>query len=87
MTRSERNTHLAKLYSEQVLLKQIKHKDLLVLCQDGTIPRNHHYFYENLPVQSVSESSPQTRPRQDNDELELSATRATYLRRRSGRKN
>lgn len=87
VTRSERNTHLAKLYSEQVLLKQIKHKDLLVLCQDGTIPRNHHYFYENLPVQSVSESSPQTRPRQDNDELELSATRATYLRRRSGRKN
>ncbi|CAF4948439.1 unnamed protein product [Pieris macdunnoughi] len=87
VTRSAHNSNLAKLYPGQILLKQAKHKDLMEMCRDGTITKNHNYYYEKLPVQSVSGSLPQTRPRQDDDELELSATRASYLRRRSGKKN
>ncbi|CAF4946081.1 unnamed protein product [Pieris macdunnoughi] len=87
VTRSEHNSNLAKLYPGQILLKQAKHKDLMEMCRDGTITKNHNYYYEKLHVQSVSGSLPQTRPRQDDDELELSATRASYLRRRSGKKN
>ncbi|KAJ0174387.1 hypothetical protein K1T71_010533 [Dendrolimus kikuchii] len=87
VTRSERNSHITKLYPGQILIKQVKHIDLMALCQDGTTPKNHHYYYKNLPVQSVLGSLSQTKPRQDDDELELSATRASYLRRRSGKTN
>lgn len=87
MTRSEHNSRIAKVYPEQILIKKVKHTDLMALCQDGTIPKNHHYYYKNLPVQSVLGSLSQTKPRQDDDELELFTTRASYLRRRSGKTN
>ncbi|KAL4702216.1 hypothetical protein ACJJTC_004622 [Scirpophaga incertulas] len=68
VTRSERNSDLAKLYSKQILIKPVKHTDLMAMCQDGTIPKNYHYFYKNLPAESVTGMN---KSQQDGDYLEL----------------
>lgn len=72
MTRSGRTqTEITKLYSEQIFIKQVKHKDLMSMCRDGTIPKKYHY-YEKLPVLSTSIS---TADNDNDDELTLATTR------------
>ncbi|KAL4719612.1 hypothetical protein ACJJTC_018192 [Scirpophaga incertulas] len=43
---------------------------LMAMCQDGTIPKNYHYFYKNLPAESVTGMN---KSQQDGDYLELLA--------------
>ncbi|KAL4720215.1 hypothetical protein ACJJTC_000059 [Scirpophaga incertulas] len=64
----------AILYCPLVLGKPVFYKrklDLMqAMCQDGTIPKNYHYFYKNLPAESVTGIN---KSQQDGDHLELLA--------------
>lgn len=81
VTRSNISSSMdTNLYSEPLPIKQAKYKDLMAMCKDGAIPKNYHSYYENLPV-VVNENS-NTGATNDDDDLTLAATRASYIRRR-----
>lgn len=44
------NNHLKRKYLQLLPIKMEKKKDLLKLCEDGIIPREHHSFYKDLPA-------------------------------------
>lgn len=71
---------IPKLYTEQIMLKAVKHKDLMAMCQDGTIPKTYHNYYKHLPVVGIN--SGRTANDDADDELALAASRQSYLRRR-----
>lgn len=81
VTRSDISSSMdTNLYPEPLPLKQVKYKDLMAMCRDGTIPKNYHSYYVNLPVAENENSD--TGATNDDDDLNLAATRASYIRRR-----
>lgn len=41
---------LSKLYTEPPGISKDKKKDLIHLCENKLIPKNYHYFFEQLKV-------------------------------------
>lgn len=81
VTRSDISSSMdTNLYPEPLPLKQVKYKDLMAMSSDGTIPKNYHSYYENLPVAENENSD--TGATNDDEDLNLAATRASYIRRR-----
>lgn len=44
------HNHLKRKYLKLLPVTMEKKKDLIKLCEDGIIPREHHSFYKDLPA-------------------------------------
>lgn len=40
-------------YRQKIPISAAKKRDLMTLCKNGTIPKDHHDYYKNLPSSST----------------------------------
>ena len=55
-------------YNGKLLISKAKKNDMLALCRDGTIPREHQEFYMSLPSQESDDRLPEPNVDEESDE-------------------